>query len=86
MANALEAGRTKHLNDYLMGVFDKALSEAVQAVEDGKVEQVDISGTFSVVRDEEEGVVVKWRFRDVDIHKGTWKPSAFGQMTLVEEG
>lgn len=77
---------TRHLNDYLVGICDGALVEAVQAVEDGKVPQVDITMGFSVRRDEEHGIVVQWKFRDVQINKGTWKPSAFGQMTLIEEG
>ena len=83
---AVEEAKTKHLNTYLIDACDSALVEAVAAVEDGKVAQADVTVTFSVKQDPEEGLVVAWKLRDVTTRKGTWKPSAFGQMTLLEEG
>ena len=81
----VEETNTRHLNTFLMDCCDSALAEAVQAVEDGKAAQADVTVTFSVKQDPEEGLVVAWRLKDVTTRKGTWKPSAFGQMTLIGE-
>ncbi len=65
--------------------LDARLGEAVRTISDGDATRAQVTITFTVSFDEDEGLVADYTLKAARAKKGTWIPSGMGQMRLLEE-